>query len=122
MGHNTRCQMPNHSRRLTAQSEVQGKVYHWTISTGFSLAEATNMFVGRREHLVQCAQDWLHLMEQCCKQVQWGSRLPDTQPCRHACAAQQACSAQQPAPSIALPLPFKRHQEPQMIKTARVCT
>lgn len=65
--------MPIHSGKLTVQSEVQGKVYHWTISTGFSLAEATNMFVGRREHLVHCTQDWLHLMEQCCKQVQWGA-------------------------------------------------
>lgn len=66
--------MPIHSGKLTVQSEVQGKVYHWTISTGFSLAEATNMFVGRREHLVHCTQDWLHLMEQCCKQVQWGAQ------------------------------------------------
>ena len=114
-GLETRWQMWNHSCRLTAQPDLQGKVYHWTISTGFSLAEATNMFVGRREHLVQCTQDWLHLMEQCCKQVQWGSRLPDRLPCCRACAAQQARFAKQPALSFALPLLFGRHRASQKI-------
>ena len=42
---------------------MQGRVYHWTISTGYSLAEAVNLYVGDTPQLVQCAGEWLALCE-----------------------------------------------------------
>ena len=45
-------------------TDVQGAVYHWTISTGFSLAEATNLYVGPPRQLLSHLQD-----TPCCAQL-----------------------------------------------------
>jgi len=49
--------------------DVQGAVYHWTISTGFSLAEATNLYVGQPGQLLSHLQDWYTLLCSACTQV-----------------------------------------------------
>ena len=50
-------------------ADVQGAVYHWTISTGFSLAEATNLYVGQPRQLLTHLQDWYTLLCSACTQV-----------------------------------------------------
>ncbi len=50
-------------------TDVQGAVYHWTISTGFSLAEATNLYVGPPGQLLTHLQDWYTLLCSACTQV-----------------------------------------------------
>jgi len=50
-------------------TDVQGAVYHWTISTGFSLAEATNLYVGQPRQLLTHLQDWYTLLCSACTQV-----------------------------------------------------
>ncbi|KAA6427379.1 MAG: hypothetical protein FRX49_02043 [Trebouxia sp. A1-2] len=46
-----------------------GSVYHWTISTGFSLAEATNLYVGQPGQLLSHLQDWYTLLCSACTQA-----------------------------------------------------
>ncbi|DBA93628.1 TPA: demethylase [Trebouxia sp. C0006] len=46
-----------------------GAVYHWTISTGFSLAEATNLYVGPPGQLLTHLQDWYTLLCSACTQA-----------------------------------------------------
>ena len=54
---------------LMYMTDVQGSVYHWTISTGFSLAEATNLYVGQPGQLLSHLQDWYTLLCSACTQV-----------------------------------------------------
>lgn len=49
---------------LMCMTDLQGAVYHWTISTGFSLAEATNLYVGPPRQLLSHLQD-----TPCCAQL-----------------------------------------------------
>lgn len=48
---------------------MQGAVYHWTISTGFSLAEASNLYLGSAQQLVGHLCRWSQLLHAACTQV-----------------------------------------------------
>ena len=54
---------------------MQGAVYHWTVSTGFSLAEATNLYVGQPGRVMSHLQEWYPLLCTACTQV---TILPQT--------------------------------------------
>lgn len=67
-------------------SWLQGAVYHWTISTGFSLAEATNLYLGAPHSMLPHLQHWYALIHAACTQV--GSRslsLPLLRPSSAVC-------------------------------------
>ena len=48
---------------------VQGAMYHWTISTGYSLAEATNLCVAQPERTLSHLQEWLNMLHDASKQA-----------------------------------------------------
>lgn len=49
--------------------DVQGAVYHWTISTGYSLAEATNLCVAQPERTLFHLQEWVRMLHDSSKQA-----------------------------------------------------
>ena len=50
---------------------MQGVVYHWTISTGFSLAEATNVCVCELEKMAEILCQWCTKLEKACAEVKF---------------------------------------------------
>ena len=44
-------------------------MYHWTISTGFSLAEASNLYVGPLHSMLPHMHHWSALIHAACAQV-----------------------------------------------------
>lgn len=48
---------------------MQGVVYHWTISTGFSIAEATNVCVCESGRMAENLCQWYNKLEKACAEV-----------------------------------------------------
>lgn len=69
---------------------LQGAVYHWTISTGFSLAEATNLYLGSLPSMLPHLQHWYTLTHAACTQV--GSCSFSALPLRSPPACQLPCA------------------------------